>query len=76
MTKREDLMSIISVKGPTSNFGKFLPEDQLLSFLLGILKASPMASDNNSKYTKKPVERLYCKSALLVNHCSGRVPHF
>lgn len=52
MTKREHLMSIISVKGPTNNLGKFLPEDQLLSFFLGILKASPTGNDNNSKYTK------------------------
>lgn len=52
MTKRGKSTSIISVEGPTNPLGKFLPKDQLLSFLLGTFKANPIGSDSNSKYTK------------------------
>lgn len=42
MTKREKQTSVISVEGSTNHLGKFIPEDQLLICLLGVLKASPI----------------------------------
>lgn len=52
-SKREKHRSITPVNGPKNHIGKFLPDDHLLSFLLGTCKSSPTWGDNNSKwYTK------------------------